>query len=75
MGQKELLVFLDVFLTLSNPIKQISFACYSSSIQFGIHYLLEEKETSVIKLPKDALEQLSIFYESFKIKEELLNKN
>jgi hypothetical protein len=70
-GQKELLSFLDVFLTLANSIKQISFACYSASIQFGIS-LLEDEKKSTIKLPEDALEELSLFCESFEIKEELL---
>lgn len=68
-GQKELISFLDIFLILAKPIKEIALSCYVTSMQFGLE-IMKKEGLPVIKLPEDSIEKLSMFCECFK-----LNKN
>ncbi|MCE3198762.1 hypothetical protein [Paenibacillus sonchi] len=65
-GQRELLVFLDVFLSLCIPIKDIAASCFDVSIEFGNTFLLNEYDE---KVPiKSQEELLGLFISCFKLK-------
>lgn len=63
-GQKELISFLDTFLSLSEPIKEIAFSCYVTSMQFGLE-LVKKDGLPAIEFPEDSIEKLSVFFEFF----------
>lgn len=65
-GQRELIVFLDLFLYLCTPIKDIAASCFEMSIELANTYLLNENDD---KIPiKSSGELISLFAECFKIK-------
>lgn len=59
-GQRELIAFLDLFLSLCNPIKDIAASCFEVSIELANTYLLEGAE----KIPLNGSDELrSLFIE------------
>lgn len=69
-GQKELIAFLDTFLTLAEPIKDIALSCYVTSMQFGIE-IMKKDGVAVVELPEDSIEKLSTFLEFFNLKKNI----
>ncbi|GIN08588.1 hypothetical protein J1TS1_27330 [Shouchella clausii] len=66
-GQRELVAFLDLFLSLCSPIKDIAASCFEISIEIGNRYLLEESDE---KVPlKNSDELLGLFINCFKLEE------
>ncbi|MGZ4107790.1 MAG: hypothetical protein ACXVO1_10685 [Tumebacillaceae bacterium] len=65
-GQRELLAFLDVFLSLCNPIKEIVASCLEVSIGIADTYLLDENDEKISLNSSGDL--LSLFAECFKLK-------
>jgi hypothetical protein len=65
-GQRELLVFLDVFLSLCIPIKDIASSCFEVSIEFGNTFLLNEDDEKVPIMSSQEL--LGLFTSCFKLK-------
>jgi len=65
-GQRELIGFLDLFLSLCAPIKDIAASCYEVSIELANSYLLKEAEE---KIPLETSEDLiGLFAKCFKMK-------
>ncbi|PAD92948.1 hypothetical protein [Shouchella clausii] len=66
-GQRELVAFLDLFLSLCSPIKDIAASSFEISIEIGNRYLLEESDE---KVPlKNSDELLGLFINCFKLEE------
>lgn len=66
-GQRELIAFLDVFLTLCVPILTIAASCFEFSIAFGNEYLIGDHEEKMPIEQNDDL--LSLFIGTFKLKD------
>lgn len=65
-GRRELIVFLDLFLSLCAPIKDIAASCFEVSAKLANTYLLED---SAEKIPLESSGDLeSLFVECFKPK-------
>lgn len=65
-GQRELLAFLDLFLSLCDPIKDIAASCFEVSIEIANTYLLKESDENIPI--KSSNELLSLFINCFKLK-------
>ncbi|WP_141506271.1 hypothetical protein [Paenibacillus luteus] len=68
-GQRELLVFLDIFLSLCAPIKEIAASCLEVSIKYAKRHLLDESGKKI--LTESSEELLSLFIECFRLKENI----
>lgn len=65
-GQRELISFLDLFLSLCDPIFNIAASCIEFSIAFANEYLIDD---SANKIPIDQNDELlSLFINTFKLK-------
>ncbi|MGG4144220.1 hypothetical protein ABEW34_13930 [Paenibacillus algorifonticola] len=72
-GQRELLAFLDLFLSLCIPIETIAASCFEISIVFGNTCLLD---INAEKFPIESSEELlGLFISSFKLKSLLWKMN
>ena len=68
-GQRELISFLDLFLTLCIPIRDIAASCFEASIELANTYLLKEAKD---KIPLEISEELiGLFAKCFKPKAKL----
>lgn len=65
-GQRELIVFLDLFLFLCEPIKDIAASCFEVSVELANTYLLENDAKKIPLKGSDDLK--SLFVECFKLK-------
>ena len=65
-GQRELIAFLDLFLSLCVPIKDIAASCFEASVELANTYLLENDTEKIPLKSSDDLK--SLFVECFKLK-------
>lgn len=68
-GQKELLSYLDIFLTISNSIRDIFRSCYITGNQFANDYLMPEDQRLPFDLSETIQEDISVFTEFFRLKD------
>lgn len=66
-GQRELISFLDLFLSLCPVIKDIAASCFEASVEFGNLHLLEAGQKKIpVRISKN---KLKLFAGCFKFKD------
>ncbi|MHA6533948.1 hypothetical protein [Paenibacillus sp. BAC0078] len=65
-GQRELLSFLDLFLSLCTPVKEVAASCFEVSVEFANTFLLEESDEKIPLMRSDEL--LGLFIDCFKLR-------